>query len=34
MPIPETKLSIWAKSQQTQLAINTHESIRIWLHYY
>ena len=28
MPIPETQLSIWAKYHQTQLAINTHESIR------
>ncbi len=28
MPIPEIQLSTWAKSQQTQLAINTHESIR------
>ncbi len=28
MPIPEIQLSTWAKSQQTQLAINSHESIR------
>ncbi|MGD1702629.1 nucleotidyltransferase domain-containing protein [Dapis sp. BLCC M229] len=33
MPIPEIQLSTWAKSQQTQLAINTHESIRKALNY-